>query len=600
MTTIVSTRASEPRRFRLSEAATGWLLLMPALALLLALTLYPVLYGAWLSLFAKHSFFPEQNWVGFGNYLYILQDGEFWASVWRGTVYAVTTIVLQIVLGVAAALVLNEMFPGRNLLRAIVIFPYVVPTVVAVILWKWLLNSQFGLINYMLEDAGLIDRPISWMGRDWIMVSLILVSVWQFFPFVVIGVLARLQSIPNELYEAATVDGANAWQRFRFVTLPQLKSVLFVIVLLRSIWMFTKFDTPWLMIQGGGAETYIRTLPVYTYMRTFAFYEAGKGAAMAMLMFLMLAAASAIYFARLEAGGEPVTRAALLSPRNWPLYLAALALLVFTTFPFLWMGSTAFKVSHEIFATPPTLWPRTFTLANLERLFAETRFLTYFLNSLKVSAATVALTLAVATPAAYSLTRYRFAGRESVAATVLFAYMFAPIMIIIPFYVMMRFVGLNNTHFGLVLAYSAFCLPFALWMLRSLLPEHPARHRGRRDDRRREPPPGRATGRAAARVAGRGRDRHLHLHPGVERLHLRARAAQRGRAEDAAGRDRRPLQRLGGRLGHDHGRRPAGHRAGARRVRVHPEIHGRRARLRRREGIARWRMKRASWKASRR
>ena len=162
-----------------------------------------------------------------------------------------------------------------------------------------------------------------------------------------------------------------------------------------------------------------------------------------------------------------MTRAALLSPRNLPLYLAALALLVFTTFPFLWMGSTAFKVSHEIFATPPTLWPRTVTLANLERLFAETRFLNYFLNSLKVSAATVVLTLAVATPAAYSLTRYRFAGRESVAATVLFAYMFAPIMIIIPFYVMMRFVGLNNTHFGLVLAYSAFCLPFALWMLRT-------------------------------------------------------------------------------------------------------------------------------------
>ena len=104
---------------------------------------------------------------------------------------------LQIVLGVGAALVLNEMFPGRNLLRAIVIFPYVVPTVVAVILWKWLLNSQFGLINYMLEDAGLIDRPISWMGRDWIMVSLILVSVWQFFPFVVIGVLARLQIDPE-------------------------------------------------------------------------------------------------------------------------------------------------------------------------------------------------------------------------------------------------------------------------------------------------------------------------------------------------------------------------------------------------------------------
>ncbi len=289
--------AAPPRERRpLPEALTGWLLMLPALLLLLALTLYPVLYGAWISFFAKHSFFPEQNWVGLGNYALILQDAEFWASVWRGTVYAVTAIVLQVALGVAAALVLNEMFPGRNILRAIVIFPYVIPTVVAVILWKWLLDSQFGLVNYLMEHAGLINQPISWMGRDWIMVSLILVSVWQFFPFVVLAVLARLQTVPTELYEAATVDGAGAWQRFWHVTLPQLKSVLFVIVLLRSIWMFTKFDTPWLMIQGGGAETYIRTLPVYTYLRTFAFYEAGRGSAMAVLMFVMLAVVAAIYF----------------------------------------------------------------------------------------------------------------------------------------------------------------------------------------------------------------------------------------------------------------------------------------------------------------
>jgi multiple sugar transport system permease protein len=120
--------------------------------------------------------------------------------------------------------------------------------------------------------------------------------VWQFFPFVVLGVLARLQAIPNELYEAAAMDGANAFQRFVHVTLPQLKAVLFVIVLLRSIWMFTKFDTPWLMILGGGAEIYIRTLPVYTYQRTFAYYEAGIGSAMAVLMFLMLVVATAIYF----------------------------------------------------------------------------------------------------------------------------------------------------------------------------------------------------------------------------------------------------------------------------------------------------------------
>lgn len=279
-----------------TPGGTGALLVLPALLLLGALTLYPVAYGIWISFFSKHSFFPEQEFIGLANYLAVFADEEFWSSLRLGLIYSLTTIALQLALGLAAALLLHEAFPGRGLVRAIVIFPYVIPTVVAVVIWKWLLNNQFGLVNYALESAGAIDQPISWMGRDWIMVSLILVSVWQFFPFVVLAVLARLQTIPPELYEAAKVDGANALRRFLHVTLPQLASVLFVVVLLRSIWMFTKFDTPWLMILGGGAETYIRTLPIYTYQRTFAWYEAGRGSTMAVLMFLMLVAAAALYF----------------------------------------------------------------------------------------------------------------------------------------------------------------------------------------------------------------------------------------------------------------------------------------------------------------
>jgi multiple sugar transport system permease protein len=271
-------------------ARTGWLLVLPALALLAALALYPVAYGIWLSFFSKHSFFPEQQFIGLGNYAAVLADEEFWRSLKLGLVYSLSTIVLQLVLGTAAALLLNEAFPGRALVRAVSIFPYVVPTVVAVIIWKWLLNSQFGLVNYAL------GTPVSWFGRDWIMVSLILISVWQFFPFVLLAVLARLQTIAPDLYEAAEVDGASAFQRFLHITLPQLASVLFVVVLLRSIWMFTKFDTPWLIIQGGGAEPYIRTLPIYTFQRTFAYYEAGRGSAMAVLMFLLLVAAAALYF----------------------------------------------------------------------------------------------------------------------------------------------------------------------------------------------------------------------------------------------------------------------------------------------------------------
>jgi multiple sugar transport system permease protein len=270
--------------------------MLPALLLLGCLTIYPVAYGIWISFFNKHSLFPRQQFVGFGNYLYLLYDPDFWASLWNGTVYAVVTIVLQVVLGVATALVLHESFRGRNIVRGLVLFPYMIPTVVAVILWKWLLNNQFGVINYILVEIGLIDEPISWMGRSYIMISLIFISVWQFFPFVVLAVLARLQTIPEELYEAAKVDGASALRRFVHVTLPQLKSVLFVIILLRSIWMFTKFDTVWLITQGGGAEKYIRTLPVYAYLRTFNFYQAGMGAAIAVVMFLILVVATVVYF----------------------------------------------------------------------------------------------------------------------------------------------------------------------------------------------------------------------------------------------------------------------------------------------------------------
>jgi multiple sugar transport system permease protein len=151
-------------------------------------------------------------------------------------------------------------------------------------------------VNYALLLFVVVDDPISWMGKDHIMTSLILISVWEFFPFVVLSVLARMQSIPPVLYEAARVDGAGAISRFFYVTLPQLRNVLFMVILLRSIWMFTKFDTVWLLTQGGGAEKYIRTLPVYAYKRTFMYYQAGLGSTLAVIMFCILIVATAVYF----------------------------------------------------------------------------------------------------------------------------------------------------------------------------------------------------------------------------------------------------------------------------------------------------------------
>jgi ABC-type glycerol-3-phosphate transport system permease component len=149
------------------------------------------------------------------------------------------------------------------------------------------------------------------------------------------------------------------------------------------------------------------------------------------------------------------------------LGLAILALLAFTAFPLVWMAATAFKPSQELLYWPPRFLPEEPTLANIVRLFEQTRFFGYFRNSVFVASATVLLTLALATPGAYSLTRFRFRGRETIAATILFTYMFAPIMIIIPFYVLIRHLGIANTHLALILGYTAFSLPFALWMLRT-------------------------------------------------------------------------------------------------------------------------------------
>jgi len=281
---------------KINEQKTGLLLILPSILLILALLVYPVAYGVWLSFFKKHSFFPEQRFVGLANYIYLLKNPEFWMSVWYGTVYSVSTICLQVIVGVIAALIVNESFKGRNFVRGVILFPYVIPAVVAIILWKWLLNNQFGLVNYILVSIGITEQPISWMGKDHIMTSLIIISVWEFFPFVVLSMLARMQSIPPALYEAAKVDGAGAFRRFFHVTLPQLRNVLFVVILLRSIWMFTKFDTVWLLTQGGGAEKYIRTLPVYAYMRTFMYYQAGLGSTLAVIMFLILVGFTMIYF----------------------------------------------------------------------------------------------------------------------------------------------------------------------------------------------------------------------------------------------------------------------------------------------------------------
>ena len=276
---------------------TRWLLpvflSIGALATLI-LIVGPALYAISLSFYEQQSLTSEPVWVGFANYARVLAGDEFWNALWNGFVYAMAAIVLQVVLGIGFALLLHQPFYGRSLLRGLAFLPYLLPTVVAVLTFKWMIDGSLGIVTIVLDTLGL--PPIYWFETESAaMMSVILVSVWLWTPFVTTTFLAGLQTVPVQLYEAARVDGAGPIRRFFHVTLPALRPILIVIILLRGIWMFNKFDIIWLTT-GGGPLGATEHLPVLAYRQAFTLFDLGSGAAIATLSFLALLVIVTLYF----------------------------------------------------------------------------------------------------------------------------------------------------------------------------------------------------------------------------------------------------------------------------------------------------------------
>lgn len=276
---------------------TRWLLpgflSIGALATLI-LIVGPALYAISLSFYEQQSLTSDPVWVGFANYARVLASGEFWNALWNGFVYAMAAIVLQVVLGIGFALLLHQPFYGRSLLRGLAFLPYLLPTVVAVLTFKWMIDGSLGIVTIVLDTLGL--PPIYWFETESAaMVSVILVSVWLWTPFVTTTFLAGLQTVPAQLYEAARVDGAGPIRRFFHVTLPALRPILIVIILLRGVWMFNKFDIIWLTT-GGGPLGATEHLPVLAYRQAFTLFDLGSGAAIATLSFLVLLVIVTLYF----------------------------------------------------------------------------------------------------------------------------------------------------------------------------------------------------------------------------------------------------------------------------------------------------------------
>ena len=276
----------------------GALLIAPTVLVFCTVIVYPLVSAIYLGLFSIYTPTMEGEWVGLDNYRRLLASGEFWRSLANNLIWTAGTLTLQIVFGILVALMLHRNLVFRSLARSLVLFPYFLSTVVAVLVWRWLFNDLYGVLNHLLIWAGIVDLPVDWLGSmPNAMISLIFVGAWKYFPFVVIAVLARLQAIPDELYEAASIDGAGAWARFTDVTLPQLRDVLIVIVLLRTIWDFKEFDLIYLLT-GGGPIIGTQTLPLMVYKEAFALNQMGGASAVAVLMMLIMLLFMSLYLSR--------------------------------------------------------------------------------------------------------------------------------------------------------------------------------------------------------------------------------------------------------------------------------------------------------------
>ncbi|MFD4644448.1 ABC transporter permease subunit [Lentzea sp. NPDC058436] len=519
------------RDWRLAAAFVG-----PTLLLVAGLILFPIVDSVFTSTTERHG--AETVFVGLDNYTALLDDAVFHKGVLNSFVFTAYAEIFKVTLGLIAALMLHHMRRGRAIVAGVILLPWVVPTVVTAFTWRSLFDPIFGSVNVLLTDSGigpflatigLVDRwPAEWLSDPALaMPAVILVNVWKGIPFFTVTFLAGLKAIDGALYEAAIVDGASPWQRFLHITLPGLRHIMIVTVLLSSIWTFNNFDLIWLMTQGGPGDA---TAPyvMVAYSKAIQQLQLGAGAAVTLVMLPIIGVLVVILVRMMRRNdlpgtGErrrltPVQRRAMpwvvvvasvlvlvwASPHIvWKAALvlgvfvllaaavgrvvsvlaargnrlaarvvggtgsgiALVGLLGFVLAPLYWMTVTAFKSDDQIVARTDDLWPTPWTTQQFTNLFEGRAFGTWYLNTILVSVASTLIALVCAALAGYALARLKFRGSESFTVTILLTYVMPGALLFIPLYQMMSGIGLNDSLWSLVLAYPTFTLPFATWLL---------------------------------------------------------------------------------------------------------------------------------------
>jgi ABC-type sugar transport system permease subunit len=267
------------------DARTAWLLLAPSLLIMLGVTLWPVVSTFILSFFhAPTGINQIRTFVGFGNYIEMLRDQLFWATIGRTLYFTIVSVGLELILGLAIAQLIHSHPWGWQFLRLSLIIPWAVPTIVNGAMWRWIYSADFGALNGLLMQLGLIKHYVPWLTLPNMAMNLVIVAdIWHTMPFVALVLQAALATLPEDLDEAAAVDGANAWQRFWQIRLPLLRPAILVALIVRTVDAFRVFDIVYIITSGGPAYKTL-TITYLTYLNSFAFGKQGTGAALSFLI----------------------------------------------------------------------------------------------------------------------------------------------------------------------------------------------------------------------------------------------------------------------------------------------------------------------------
>ena len=277
------------------EARVGKVMAAPSLILIFALAIYPLLYTIFISFTELNMMTGETQYKGLTNYIQAFTSGEFWNSVWVTLLFTILSLVIQLPLGVLVALLLNQEFKGRWLLRSIVLVPWAVPTLVNSTLWNWIFNTQYGAANRLLMQFNLISEPIIWFDTPMkAMGVIVFADTWRMLPLYVLMMLASLQTIPQSQIEAAILDGAGAFSRFRNVILPLIKPMLLVVLVIRTMQALKVFDIIYMLTHGGPANGTM-VISYYIYNQSFGFMHFSYGAALAIIVAVISTIITVLY-----------------------------------------------------------------------------------------------------------------------------------------------------------------------------------------------------------------------------------------------------------------------------------------------------------------